>query len=285
MKTLASLKKDLEFNKGLSSLIEVLKSIAVSQYRSLEQKIKTFERFLDAAGSFFEFIDLGMVNHPFLKPKNNLQITVAITSDSGLLGGLNMQVVTSALRELEKIPGKLVVIGERGKAYARESKMPFVAFSGIKDEERHPQAMQLRDYLLSSFMEGSFGYLKVVYPHPVSFTMQRVEAVTFLPFSLSSAQIPSKTGVPLDVIIESRMSDIVEYLAYLWIGQKIYEIFGLSRLAEFAARFVHLEESAQKLKDLDNKTRLEYFRVRHELIDRNMRELFAARLLYASKAQ
>ena len=285
MKTLASLKRDLEFNKGLSSLIEVLKSIAVSQYRSLEQRIKTFEKFLESAAGFFEFIELDKVNHSFLKPRNNLQICVAITSDSGLLGGLNMQVVTAALRELEKIPGKLVVIGERGKSYARESKMPFVAFAGIKDEERHPQAMQLRDYLLSSFMEGSFGYLKVIYPHPVSFTVQRVETVSFLPFSLSAVKKGPASSVPFDVILESKLSDIVEYLAYLWIGQKIYEIFGLSRLAEFAARFVHLEESAQKLKDLDNKTRLEYFRVRHELIDRNMRELFSARLLYSSKAQ
>ena len=68
----------------------------------------------------------------------------------------------------------------------------------------------------------------------------------------------------------------------LGIGQKFDEIMGLSRLAEFAARFVHLEASSQKLKETDNKTHLEYFRVRHELIDRNMRELFAARLLYAS---
>jgi len=62
----------------------------------------------------------------------------------------------------------------------------------------------------------------------------------------------------------------------------VHEIFGLSRLAEFAARFVHLEESSQKLKDMDGKLQQEYFRVRHELIDRNMRELFSARLLYAS---
>ncbi|MGE5197216.1 MAG: hypothetical protein ACM3IL_01765, partial [Deltaproteobacteria bacterium] len=93
--------------------------------------------------------------------------------------------------------------------------------------------------------------------------------------------VPKGEFIP-EVILESRLSDIVEYLIYLWMGQKLYEIFGLSRLAEFAARFVHLEESFQKLKELDTKTRLEYFRVRHELVDRNMRELFAARLSYAS---
>ena len=78
------------------------------------------------------------------------------------------------------------------------------------------------------------------------------------------------------------MDDVIEYLVYLWIGQKFYDIFGLSRLAEFAARYVHLEESLHKLKEMDGKLKLQYFRIRHELIDRNMRELFSARLLYAS---
>jgi hypothetical protein len=46
MKTVSVLKKDLEFNNGLFSLIEVLKTIAVSQYRSLEHRLKSYEAFL-----------------------------------------------------------------------------------------------------------------------------------------------------------------------------------------------------------------------------------------------
>jgi len=281
MKTIAALKKDLEFNKGLASLIEVLKTIAVSQYRILEQRLKTYEKFMSHIEGFFEFVDTTRINHPFLKPKDKPQAVVAITSDSGLLGGLNMQVINYALGELSKIPGKLIVIGERGKMYVRDSKIPFVAFSGIRDEERYSQALQLRDYLVSKVLEGSFGYLKVVYPRPISFTVQRVEVVSFLPFEPAVKPTAHNEFIP-EVILESSLEDILEYLVYLWMAQKLYEIFGLSRLAEFAARFVHLEESLQKLKEVDNKTRLEYFRVRHELVDRNMRELFAARLLYAS---
>jgi len=282
MRTLPSLKKDLDFNSGLSILIEVLKNIAVSQFRALEQKIRSYEKFFLMNESFFEFIDISRINHPFLIPKNKSQTVVAITSDSGLLGGLNMQVVAAAIRELEKISGKLVVIGERGKIYARESGFPFVAFGGIEDEERYSQAMQLRDYLINKLFTDSISYLKIVYPYPVSFTVQRVETVSVLPYAPTSLEQTKPKEIPPDIIIESNMGDIVEYLIYLWLGEKLYEIFGLSRLAEFAARYVHLEESLQKLKEMDKKLRLQYFRVRHELIDRNMRELFSARLLYAS---
>jgi ATP synthase F1 gamma subunit len=285
MKTLVSIKKDLEFNTGLSSLIEVLKTIAVSQYRALEKKIKSYERLISDIESFFNFIDIKSIDHPLVNPREKRQIVIAVTSDSGLLGGLNMQVVNYALAELERISGKLVVIGERGKVYAREMGVPFVAFSGIKEEERYAQAMQLRDYIIRRVSEESIGHLKVVYPRPVSFTVQRVETVSFLPFAPSTGEGAFREGVSPEIILESDLGDLLAYLLYLWMGQKLFEIFGLSRLAEFAARFVHLEESSEKLKDMDKKLRLQYFRVRHELIDRNMRELFSARLLYVSKNQ
>jgi ATP synthase F1 gamma subunit len=283
VKPLSVLKKDLEFNKGLSSLIEVLKNIAVSQYRALEKELASYEKLLLVIESFLSWFDINQIKHPFLDPKDKPQAVIAVTSDSGLLGGLNMHVVTSAILELNKIPGKLIVIGECGKLYARETNIPFVTFGGISDEARYGQAMQMRDYVIEKFAEGSIGHLKVVYPRPISFTVQRVEVVPFLPFKPPISRQTEGAVSVSDIIFESRHGDIIEYLVYLWMAEKLYEIFGLSRLAEFAARFVHLEESSQKLKDMDEKLKLQYFRARHELIDRNMRELFSARLLYASK--
>ncbi len=291
MKTLSVLKKDLEFNKGLGALLEALKNIAVTQFKILEHRMKTYEKLLLSIESFIDLIDVNTVVHPFITPQNQSQAVVAVTSDSGLLGGLNMQVINAAIRELEKIPGRLIVIGERGKMYMRDTKIPFVAFPGIQDDQRHPQAMQLRDYLMARAFEGQFGYLKIVFPRPVSFTVQKVEVIAVLPFNPAMLTKPAAGQKEYiakldnsDIIVESDIGDILEYLLYLWTGQKLYECFGLARLAEFAARFIHLEDSGQKLKEIDNKTRLEYFRVRHEIIDRNMRELFAARLLFTGKS-
>jgi len=81
--------------------------------------------------------------------------------------------------------------------------------------------------------------------------------------------------------METDPADLIEYITGIWLGQKIYDVLQLSRLAEFAARTIHLEESVQKIKDIDRKLQLKYFRARHEIIDQQMRELFAARAIYA----
>ena len=43
MRLLSAIKKDLEFNLNLYNLIEVLKEIAIAQYKILEKKLKTFD--------------------------------------------------------------------------------------------------------------------------------------------------------------------------------------------------------------------------------------------------
>ncbi|MFC1807272.1 F0F1 ATP synthase subunit gamma [Candidatus Omnitrophota bacterium] len=280
MKALSVLKKDMEFNDGLSALLNTLKDISVAQFRALEKKIHPFEELYSNIDSFFEIIRPEGKAHPFLQPQVKKQLIIAVTSDSGLLGGLNMQVVNAAIAEFAKIPGELIVIGEKGKTYAQEFGIPFVAFGGVEEEQRFASAMQVRDHAVKKILDGSFGYLKVAYPRPVSFTVQRVELVQFTPH-LSPVKEGTKKIKKGDIIVESADEDIIEYLLYLWMGQKLFDILGLSKLSEFAARFVHLEESAQKLREMNEKLQLEYFRVRHELVDRNMRELFASRLLYA----
>jgi ATP synthase F1 gamma subunit len=281
MKLLAQIKKDLEFNLNLYNLIEVLKEIAIAQYRFLEKKIRTFENIFVALGDIFELLQLGNFSHSLLSASDRQPGVIALTSDAGLLGGLNMGVMSQAIKEAEKARAKLIIIGEKGKIYAQESGLPFVVFKGVKDETRFAQALELRDYILNEELGGRLGELKIVYPIALSIVSQQVK--TFQLFPISRSEQPRRqTGHPdnLDVILESTLGDLLEYWAYLFLGQKFFQIFGLSRLAELSARFIHLESSKSKIDQLNKDLRLQYFRQRHELIDRNMREMFAARLAF-----
>jgi ATP synthase F1 gamma subunit len=280
MRPVSQIKQDIEFNKGLFSLIEVLKNIAVSQFHALEQKISSFDKLKQVIESFFRLFDFSNIHHPFISPLEGPRCVVAVTSDVGLLGGLNVRVVYAALAELQEERGFLVIVGERGQVCARDNGIPFVGFPGISEGERYLRALQLRDYVLNKILEGKCTSLKIVYLHPFSITLQRIKVVSLFPYSVAAGQSSELAG-PAQIIMESRPEDMLEYLGYLWVAQRFYEIFGLSRLAEFGARFIHLEESSQKLKKREEELKLQYFRVRHELIDRSMRELFAARSLYA----
>ena len=275
----AHIKRTIDFNARFRGLLEILKLVAVQQYYVLERRLKTFDKLQEVLAGFFEGVDVGQTTHPFLVPSGAPMGVIAVTSDAGLLGGLNNQVMSKAFDLVQEHQGRLVIIGEKGQGYAQDARLPFTFFPGVRDEERFSQALEIRDFISHNVMSGALGTIKIVFPRAVSFVIHRVEVETLVPFTRPPAAATSAADEKM--IFESRPEDVLEYLVYICLGQRLYEIFGMSRLAEQAARFTHLEESCQKILEMNKKLLLQYFRRRHEMIDQNMRELFASRSLYA----
>lgn len=271
----------MEFNLNLYNLIEVLKEIAIGQYRILEKKIRTFDTVFNALGSIYHILQGRDIRHPLLQTSNKQPGVIALTSDAGLLGGLNMNVMTQAIKEAQPNNAKLLIVGEKGQVYAKETDLSFIVFKGVKDETRFEQALELRDYVLKEELEGRLGELKIVYPYATSIVSQYVKALQLFPFVIEE-QLRGRAPEYIDpgLILESSLNDILEYWIHLFLGQKFFQIFGLARLAELSSRYNHLENSKTKIEQLNKELKLQYFRQRHEMIDRNMRELFAARLAF-----
>jgi ATP synthase F1 gamma subunit len=271
----------MDFNLNLYNLIEVLKEIALAQYRILEKKIRTFDEVFGALGDIFTLLQSSSIQHPLLQTAGRQPGVIALTSDAGLLGGLNMGVMSQAIKEAEKLKAKLIIIGEKGQMYAQESGLPFVIFKGVKDETRFAQAQELRNYVLDEEINLRLGDLRIVYPVALSIVSQQVKTMQLFPFTKPEQfRQPEHKASVVDVAMESQLADILQYWIYLYLGQKFFQIFGLSRLAELSARFAHLETSKTKIEQLNKELRLQYFRQRHEMIDKNMRELFSARLVF-----
>ena len=278
------IKRNIDFNKGFRSLLEVLKLVAVSEYHNLENRFRTFERLETMLGEFFLSVDLTQIQHPFLKPQGQ-PCVVAVTSDAGLLGGLNMQVVSKAVDLVRQTGGRMLVIGERGVPYVTEYGLSYTSYPGIVDAKRYSQALEIRDYLLEKIIKNEYGPLFVVYPRAHSFVTHRVEVAQLIPFTLKEKEKrtadPKFKNYSSNTILESAPADMAEYLVSVVVAQRLFDIFGYARICEQAARYLHLEESCNKIQEMNKKLYLQYFRRRHEIIDANMRDLFASRALYA----
>lgn len=269
-------KRTIDFNKGFRALLEVLKLVAISEYRNLEKRLKTFERLEDILTEFFDSIDVTHARHPFFSSGAPPAI-VAVTSDGGLLGGLNNQVVTRAVELVKQTGGRLVVVGERGVSYAADAGVSCISYPGVVDAKRYGQASELRDFLLQKVMAGELGGLHIVYPKAHSFVVHRVETATLLPFKNQRSNTAPDPEIAKKIVFESSPTEVVEYLVYLVVAQRLYEMFGYARVCEQAARYLHLEESCNKIFEMNKKLLLQYFKRRHEVIDANMRELFSSR--------
>jgi ATP synthase F1 gamma subunit len=291
MALLSQLRRDLRFNAEFLQLIQTLKNIAASQYHTLEREKKRFAEFMDAFAGFFRVVDMVDVDNPLVRPMSDVVGVVMVTSDSGFMGGLNAGVIEAGKDVQGTLPDdkvKFIVIGEKGAMKLTEAGRTFQFFKGVTQETRFEQALEIRDYLSKEVLENRLGSVMLVYPRPVSFTQQTIETIPLLPCGAlfdkdSTSEISNRIAlagwtVPArKVVVESAFTDMVEYLAGMWVASKLYEVFEDSKLAEFAARAMHLEESTQKLQKEHKKLKHQCFRAAHEMVDKSMRESFSSR--------
>jgi ATP synthase F1 gamma subunit len=275
---LTKLKKDVQFNTELTKVVDVLKGVAAARFHILERQIGAFEDYFTVVGQFLELIDWSKVTHPFVQASQARVGAVLVTSNAGFLGGLNTQVINLGMREAQGDAGVYTVIGERGATALRGTRLTCTFFPGIEDGTKRQLAAAVRTHIVQQVLEGTCGRLVIVYPRPVSFAVQEVTMDTLLP---SGAWAPPPSAALSQLMLwESEPADVAEYLVIQWLGHRLSQVFSVSRLAELSARVVHLEGSYQELQRLGKKLKHEYHRARHEVIDRSMREIFAAQLLY-----
>ncbi len=288
---LHELKKDLVFNKDLLSLVNTLKNVAGSQFHLMEKQKQRFDAFMDAFAGFFRVVDLVDVVNPLVRVQSDSVGVMILTSDSGFMGGLNSAVIRAGLAEVENISQdkvRLIVIGDKGVGALEDYEGELKAFGGINQDTIYEQSVAIKDYLINEVKERRIGRLVVAYPRALSFSSQTIDVIRLLPCGeLFDKDVASEVAEHAkthrfisearEVIVESEFDDIVEYLAGIWVTSKLYEIFEDGKLAEFSARAMHLEGSLQKVEKEYKKVKQQCFKATHELIDKGMRESFAAK--------
>lgn len=288
---LVELRKVLQFNKELLSLVETLKNVAGSQYHLLERKKERFDAFMDAFGGFFRVVNLVSVDNPLVHVTSSVTAIVIVTSDSGFMGGLNQGVIRAGLEVVDECGEEnahLVIIGDKGAGTFADHKGSIKFFRGIAPDTLYEQAVLIKDYLVGEVMSQRVGRVVIAYPRALSFTSQMIDTINLLPCAelfekeAESDEIPHFGAAKFiaearQVIVESSFEDMAEYLAGIWVTSKLFEVFEDSKLAEFSARAMHLEGSLQKVEKDYTQVKQQVSKASHELIDKGMRESFAAK--------
>ena len=285
---LTILRKDLAFNKVMESIIEVLKGVAATEYFHLQSKRKSFDEFEGRLRDLFSLVDIRDFQHPFLGAPSSANNVILITSDSGFLGELNMSVVNYGLSQYRS-DDLLTVVGKEGVRYIGEQGVNYTAFAGIDDDISYSAVVKLRDHIIKEFLDKKLSNTVIVYPHFVSFAVQKIEQFQLFPCrflfpqtgtgALGSHHVGLLEIDPEEkIILDSSLKVIVEYLVKIWIGQLLHLIFWESKLSEWAARVMHLERSSNEIRDQQKKMRFQYFRTLHERSDKSTREIFVSRM-------
>ncbi|MDD5643960.1 MAG: F0F1 ATP synthase subunit gamma [bacterium] len=276
MLDLTKLRQELQFNREIGGIINVLRGVASSEFYRLQRERKRLDDFEKCLNGIFSLLPFAGGQNIFMKESSLPETVVMITSDLGFLGKLNVAIVNYVM---EKYPAgrNLVVVGKQGLRYIETGKENITAFPGISDEVAHGEADSVGNYVFGRFAGGETGKTRVVFPHFISFGVWEVEERQLLPCG-RIFETPGEKAKNEYLIVEPAYEKVLEYLVRVWVNHVFYGIFWESKLSEWSARVMHLERSSNEIKETDKKLKFRYFRMLHEHSDKNIREIFSSRL-------
>ena len=288
MPSLKDLRNRIDSVKSTKKITQAMKMVAASKLKkaqSLAEKGRSYSSGLDS-------IVQGLVNssenieHPLLGSKTenkNCSLIIVVSSDRGLCGGLNSNIVKAVKKKINKLEEQkksfsLLCIGKKGfdlLSGLYEKMFNFeVKFINIGDIN-YESTEEIGKKILKSFYTNDFQECSLFYNYFKSVISQEVKAEKLIPYSSNSND--NKNLINIDNYFEYEPDEeevLSKILPKNFIVQ-IYKAILESRASEQGARMTAMDNATRNAGDMIDNLSLKYNRQRQAIITKELIEIIS----------
>ena len=255
------------------------------------QKLKRLQTRAEAARPFAEKIQQVVARlagsvRPDLSPlleQREVRRTanLVVSSDKGLCGGYNANLVRLVLAEVPRDGGRQVtrVLGSKGGALLAAKRLPLAGVYADHVEKIDFSRVRniVRD-LVREFLDGQVDEVRLIYTAFESAARQRPVAVTLLPIRpedlLAQAEAGARApGAGREFIIEPSPEELLRQMLPKYLEIKAYSAVLESLASEFTARRNAMKQATDAADDIIGALRRQYNRARQESITKELLEV------------
>ena len=186
---------------------------------------------------------IGRIEHPLLEERDEIRsiATIVITSDRGLAGAYNSNVIRAAERDLQahgKDP-KLFLVGKKALSYFRFRGYEYEeSWIGISDQPSIDDAREVAKAVADAFGEGRVDEVRLAYTRYQSALTQRPAVIKLLPLPKEElAPDEEETSAPgPQYVFEPEPEEILSVLLPRYLEGTILQGLLESSASEHAAR-------------------------------------------------
>jgi F-type H+-transporting ATPase subunit gamma len=203
----------------------------------------------------------------------NKVLIVAITSNRGLAGAFNSNIIKQAKEVAESYSGKQVdvfAIGKKGNDILRKTHTVIENKSEIFDELTFERVSQIAEALTDKFVTGEYDKIELIYNQFKNAATQIVQVEQFLPLAPIQSNIPASTG---EYIFEPSKEEIVLTLIPKSLKTQLYKAIRDSFASEHGARMTAMHKATDNATELRNQLKLTYNKARQAAITNEILEI------------
>ncbi len=200
-------------------------------------------------------------------------LLVAITSNRGLCGAFNSNVIKEAKIRSEYYAGKQVdifAIGKKGNDVLGKSLCVVDNQSAIFDVLTFDNVAKIADVLTQKFISGEYDKIELIYNQFKNAATQIVQTEQFLPLAPIKSDKPVATG---DYLFEPSKEEIVLTLIPKSLKTQLYKGIRDSFASEHGARMTAMHKATDNATDLRDQLKLTYNKARQAAITNEILEI------------
>jgi len=278
MASLREIRQKIKSYKSTQQITKAMKMVAAARLRKAQQAMLNARPFAqkmeELTAESTAYID-DLEGLPFFaKSLGKKRLLLLVTSDKGLAGAFNTNLIRETLKYMRHYGPEnvdLVVVGRKGRDFFRRTSAPLhKEYTNILGNVKFAQAELIIGDLLEAYNTKTYAAVDVIYNEFKSVMQQKVTVKTLLPIILPERR--QKLRYPEYIYDPDR----VTVISALWLRHlkaQIYRILLESAAGELGARMSAMENATQNASELLGSLTLLMNRTRQAVITNEILEV------------
>lgn len=270
---LLDIKKRIKSVENTKKITNAMGLVATSKLRKSRKELLVNNKFIESTEPIVRNLATSAsedgANVYFDGNKSENKLYVVMTSDSGLCGGFNGNVVSylGSLIGDKKSNAKIIVVGNRGIGYVKRARFDTVGeYVDISDLPTVREAKVIFDKALQMYINEEVSEVNIVYSSFISPVRQVTKVDKILPIEKIEAKINKS-------LIEPNLEVVLEDALNIYLKGKIRGILLSSKCSEQSSRMTAMDGATKNANDLLSDLKLKYNRIRQGAITAEISEI------------
>ncbi|MBI3543900.1 MAG: ATP synthase F1 subunit gamma [Deltaproteobacteria bacterium] len=284
MASAKDLRKRISSVKNTQQITKAMKMVSAAKLRRAQSNILALRPYAHEVNSVIAGLAKASgaeLSHPLLNPKSDDEIQTAlvviVTSDRGLCGGFNGNVMKAAQRFLRTHGHKykkldFAFIGKKGYEFFRSRKTGKY-YQDFAVGLNFAKANGLAQELINLYLSGEYDEIKFIYNEFKSAISQKVNVETLLPIrSMGDGAASAELAL---TIYEPGPQQILEQLLPQHFAVQVFRMVLESLAGEHGARMAAMENATKNAGEMIRKITLLYNKTRQAGITKELLEIIS----------
>jgi F-type H+-transporting ATPase subunit gamma len=273
--TLRDIRRRIGSAQNTKKVTNALQLVASAKLRRAQQKAIAARPYAELSAQVLAEVASRAreYQHPYLvQREGNRSLVIVITTDRGLCGAVNSNVVREYLRfeKSQAAPCTTVAIGRKGRDALRRMKRNLIA--EVTNYGESPQFIDIVPAVtaaLDEFRAGKVDQVFVLYSKYVSISSQVPTLQPLVPVAVPE----KKEGLTSDYIYEPDPEEVLDQLLPRYVEAQVYRALVENLASEQAAKMIAMSNATDAAADLIDALTLLRNKLRQETITKELMEI------------